>query len=166
MDHIVQRLRCTLLSHERCTQPSDEPPSSGYLSRGSGGFFQLPPYHLHCIVLSPHWGLNPGPSVYKTDALPLSYRGLLCTSALWTSALQTQTLQPSHGLPSAGSRHTKYDGPIWQDTIHGHRVHSVVVSHPHSKQDREKRDREEKAKGGEGERREGAPAGRRPPAAK
>ncbi len=23
----------------------------------------------------PHWGLNPGPSVYKTDALPLSYRG-------------------------------------------------------------------------------------------
>ena len=22
-----------------------------------------------------HWGLNPGPSVYKTDALPLSYRG-------------------------------------------------------------------------------------------
>ena len=23
-----------------------------------------------------HWGLNPGPSVYKTDALPLSYRGL------------------------------------------------------------------------------------------
>ena len=26
-------------------------------------------------VKSPHWGLNPGPSVYKTDALPLSYRG-------------------------------------------------------------------------------------------
>ena len=25
---------------------------------------------------SPHWGLNPGPSVYKTDALPLSYRGV------------------------------------------------------------------------------------------
>ena len=24
---------------------------------------------------SPHWGLNPEPSVYKTDALPLSYRG-------------------------------------------------------------------------------------------
>ena len=24
---------------------------------------------------SPHWGLNPGPSVYKTDSLPLSYRG-------------------------------------------------------------------------------------------
>jgi hypothetical protein len=27
------------------------------------------------IANSPHWGLNPGPSVYKTDALPLSYRG-------------------------------------------------------------------------------------------
>ena len=25
--------------------------------------------------ISPHWGLNPGPSVYKTDALPLSCRG-------------------------------------------------------------------------------------------
>jgi hypothetical protein len=24
---------------------------------------------------SPHWRLNPGPSVYRTDALPLSYRG-------------------------------------------------------------------------------------------
>ena len=28
-----------------------------------------------CIFKSPHWGLNPGPSVYRTDALPLSYRG-------------------------------------------------------------------------------------------
>ena len=28
-----------------------------------------------CKACSPHWGLNPGPSVYKTDALPLSYRG-------------------------------------------------------------------------------------------
>ena len=25
--------------------------------------------------ISLHWGLNPGPSVYRTDALPLSYRG-------------------------------------------------------------------------------------------
>ena len=29
----------------------------------------------HTKAHSPHWGLNPGPSVYKTDALPLSYRG-------------------------------------------------------------------------------------------
>jgi hypothetical protein len=28
-----------------------------------------------CLGSSPHWGLNPGPSVYKTDSLPLSYRG-------------------------------------------------------------------------------------------
>ena len=41
--------------------------------RGGGGG----PTHrlLTCFVNSPHWGLNPGPSVYKTDALPLSYRG-------------------------------------------------------------------------------------------
>ena len=25
---------------------------------------------------SPNWELNPGPSVYKTDALPLSYLGI------------------------------------------------------------------------------------------
>ena len=36
---------------------------------------------LFCFALggcgnSAHWGLNPGPSVYKTDALPLSYRGV------------------------------------------------------------------------------------------
>jgi hypothetical protein len=30
---------------------------------------------LSVFQKSPHWGLNPGPSVYKTDALPLSYRG-------------------------------------------------------------------------------------------
>ena len=30
---------------------------------------------LRQIAKSPHWGLNPGPSVYKTDALPLSYKG-------------------------------------------------------------------------------------------
>ena len=28
---------------------------------------------------SPDWELNPGPSVYKTDALPLSYLGILNT---------------------------------------------------------------------------------------
>ena len=30
---------------------------------------------LWCAASSLHWGLRPGPSVYKTDALPLSYRG-------------------------------------------------------------------------------------------
>ena len=28
------------------------------------------------LKTSPHWEFNPGPSVYKTDILPLSYRGL------------------------------------------------------------------------------------------
>ena len=31
--------------------------------------------NLQRFTKSPHWGLNPGPSVYKTDALSLSYRG-------------------------------------------------------------------------------------------
>ena len=33
--------------------------------------------NFECAQRKPslHWGLNPGPSVYKTDALPLSYRG-------------------------------------------------------------------------------------------
>jgi hypothetical protein len=30
---------------------------------------------LSAEASSPHWGLNPGPSVYRTDALPLSYKG-------------------------------------------------------------------------------------------
>ena len=32
--------------------------------------------------ISPHWGLNPGPSVYKTDALPLRYRGVVFTPSV------------------------------------------------------------------------------------
>ena len=37
---------------------------------------------LATTFAKPHWGLNPGPSVYKTDALPLSYRGLCRTGRL------------------------------------------------------------------------------------
>ena len=34
-------------------------------------------------TISPHWGLNPGHSVYKTDALPLSYRDhVLCAASV------------------------------------------------------------------------------------
>ena len=32
--------------------------------------------NMEASKISPNWGWNPGPSVYKTDALPLSYRGL------------------------------------------------------------------------------------------
>ena len=35
----------------------------------------IPAIPLWCGHWSLHWGLSPGPSVYKTDALPLSYRG-------------------------------------------------------------------------------------------
>ena len=42
---------------------------------------------------SPHWGLNPGPSVYKTDALPLSYRG--SDAKRYIGRLQTHTISTS-----------------------------------------------------------------------
>ena len=44
---------------------------------------------------SPHWGLNPGPSVYKTDALPLSYRGH------WRSVLERKLKFPMIGSVAA-----------------------------------------------------------------
>ena len=56
---------------------------------GNQGFtyHSLPKRHY-----SPHWGLNPGPSVYRTDALPLSYRGCCgrsnCQSSWQLTALQ------------------------------------------------------------------------------
>ena len=40
------------------------------------------PCFLATLRKSLHWGLSPGPSVYKTDALPLSYRGLCRTGRL------------------------------------------------------------------------------------
>ena len=42
-------------------------------------------YQIRTIILSYrtslHWGLNPRPLVYKTNALPLSYRGTTTTTA-------------------------------------------------------------------------------------
>ena len=108
--HILPRLRCTLLGHERCTQHGDELPSRGYLCKGSGGFLQPPAHHLHFIVPSPPRGSNPGLSVCKVDALQLHYRDLL-----WTWALRVQTLQPQ-GLPSAGTRHADL---LWAN-VHKH----------------------------------------------
>ena len=40
--------------------------------------FPKPPYRAKTSL---HWGLSPGPSVYRTDALPLSYRGLCVAKA-------------------------------------------------------------------------------------
>ena len=50
------------------------------------------------IKSSHHWGLSPGPSVYKTDALPLSYSG----SGTKNNAL-LDTLRPSAPTPSSPS---------------------------------------------------------------
>ena len=49
---------------------------------------------------SPHWGLNPGPSVYRTDALPLSYRG--SSSATAPAPRSCQAFVPSP--PRSGLR--------------------------------------------------------------
>ena len=48
-----------------------------------------------------HWGLNPGPSVYRTDALPLSYRGSSSYSswACYGASSQRHIYQP---LPPPG----------------------------------------------------------------
>ena len=43
-----------------------------------------------------HWGLNPGPSVYRTDALPLSYRGLNGTEGSGCSLPKMLVAMPAH----------------------------------------------------------------------
>jgi hypothetical protein len=49
--------------------------------------FSLHISQLH-FVISPHWGLNPGPSVCRTDALPLSYRGIcFCAERKYVCAI-------------------------------------------------------------------------------
>ena len=71
----------------------------GWGEKGKQGFtyHSLPTRHY-----SPHWGLNPGPSVYRTDALPLSYRGCCgggnCQSICQLAALQINQ-QPSWDSP-------------------------------------------------------------------
>ena len=51
--------------------------------------------------ISLHWGLSPGPSVYKTDALPLSYRGSATHSNLELTSgcacCSTYTWKPKMG---------------------------------------------------------------------
>ena len=51
---------------------------------------------------SPDWELNPGPSVYKTDALPLSYLGIQKKNLYDFTLLRIETAQsvsPYHRLP-------------------------------------------------------------------
>ena len=45
-------------------------------------------FDCHANQNSLHWGLNPGPSVYRIDALPLSYKGLRLNSSRWISRFQ------------------------------------------------------------------------------
>ena len=55
-----------------------------------------------------HWGLNPGPSVYRTDALPLSYRGpdacsrcVNCEAFGLTVSPRSKAISPRAPLQSA-----------------------------------------------------------------
>ena len=58
---------------------------------------------------SPHWGLNPGPSVYKTDALPLSYRGFRFDDKLVRPTIYCRDANSkTNPLPSPQSRITRY----------------------------------------------------------
>ena len=45
--------------------------------------------------MSTRWGLNPGPSVYKTDALPLSYRGRCRLHRSFSSVSYTHLTLPT-----------------------------------------------------------------------
>ena len=52
-------------------------------------------------MISPHWGLNPGPSVYRTDALPLSYRGRERRKSASTSEPEHMRVRPPRAIARA-----------------------------------------------------------------
>ena len=78
---------------------------AGRVSNAIGHCGERVPRFCNCAAFrrsekhqSPHWGLNPGPSVYKTDALPLSYRGNWCE----VRALHLAQLVASRRFAGAG----------------------------------------------------------------
>ena len=82
--------RCTCLSHKRCTQASDEPPSSGYLCRGSGGYLPTSgsPSALPCP--QPPLGIEPN-TVNLKDWRPTTELSRLVVN---TSAANTSVATP------------------------------------------------------------------------
>ena len=81
---------------------------------------------------SPHWGLNPGPSVYKTDALPLSYRGL-CLHGLLFLCLGFGLNRAGFGLnrgggggESHGSKEISACGDLGMAVAHKHSFGHVI----------------------------------------
>ena len=116
--------RCTCLSHKRCTQASDEPPSSGYLCRGSGGYLPTSgsPSALPCP--QPPLGIEPN-TVNLKDWRPTTELSRLVVN---TSAANTSVATPQW---SAMRKQ--------QDTIRDPGARGVVVSHPYSKLDEERK---------------------------
>ena len=79
-----------------------------------------------------HWGLNPGPSVYKTDALPLSYggtetcidRNAICRKHAHT--LKTSACAGTHTHTPRKHRHKTQD--IKQKRAHTEETHQIWIS--------------------------------------
>jgi hypothetical protein len=109
---------CVCVSRSMTRAPPPEHASSASCTPST------PPMR-HTIVsdTSPHWGLNPGPSVYRTDALPLSYRGAVAMD-MWklTKMLHYRRFTPQH------THHHPHPPPT-----HTHPPHpSTHTTPPHS----------------------------------
>ena len=66
-----------------------------------------------------HWGLSPGPSVYRTDALPLSYRGL--------SAAAIDVLKHTQCTPTRKKNRLRLSN---RNTPCGTRTHNLRIRSP------------------------------------
>ena len=87
--------RLAKIQHECLAVPGSTPGlEMSWLVAGARKVTKASPiiHSLQTRHYSPHWGLNPGPSVYRTDALPLSYRGCCgggnCQSSCQLTAMQ------------------------------------------------------------------------------
>ena len=79
-------------------------------------------------AMSLHWGLNPGPSVYRTDALPLSYRGRWSNLGVAARCLRPAVARTARGKSSKCGRAALVGGsslaaalpdPTWAASFHG-----------------------------------------------
>ena len=74
-----------------------------------------------CNQESLHWGLSPGPSVYKTDALPLSYRGNCNEVPIDRNYPKTCVLS------APGDRHWQFGGTAQEEARKGRK--GIRMSH-------------------------------------
>ena len=82
------------------------------------------------VAISLHWGLNPGPSVYKTDALPLSYRGR-CSNVSFDNILKASSRSKACvfvKLASLTSRQNKFARRDFLWEMLGNKLHHYFKS--------------------------------------